>query len=233
MPQWSRFPARRLGPIRTSGCGEGPLNKTKKSSSEKLVSHDLIQPSGGKPEAFVFCERASGAIRFQVKASDDGSVPVEWAAGLLAMHCVVRGQNPGDYRVLVVPSEGLPDSVSERAAELLEASRTTLGSPAELTRRESEVLECVLQHKSNKEIGSQLHLSERTIKFHVSSLLAKFGVRDRVDLMCKAAVGLLPASAVPPNTLFGFPVNPRFLESDEQNAGSVNDAPDRKSLLAS
>lgn len=200
---------------------------------EKAVSGDSVQPASGKPEAFVFCERASGAIRFQVKASEDGSVPVEWAAGLLAMHCVVRGQNPGDYRVLVVPSEGLPDSVGERAAELLEASRTTLGSPAELTRREREVLECILQHKSNKEIGGRLHLSERTIKFHVSSLLAKFGAHDRVDLMYKAAVGLLPSSAAPPNTLFGFPVNPKFLESDEPNAGGADHAPDRKHVLAS
>jgi DNA-binding CsgD family transcriptional regulator len=167
-----------------------------------------------------------------VKATEDGNVPVEWAAGLLAMHCVVRGQQPCDYRVLVVPSEGLPDPVSARASELLEASRATLGSPAKVTRRESEVLECVLKHKSNKEIGNVLNLSERTIKFHISSLLAKFGARDRVDLMCKAAVGLLPSSAAPPDTLFGFPMRATMPETEEHESDEQA-GHNRKPLLAS
>lgn len=162
-----------------------------------------------RPEAFVFCERESGTMRFQVKALADGTVPVEWAAGLLAMHCVVRGQKPDDYTVLVVPGDGLPDSVSQRAQELLEASQTTIGDRAQVTPREREVLQCLLQHQSNKEIGAHLHLSERTVKFHVSALLAKFSARDRIDLMCKAATGLLPPSAAPSDTLFGFQVRRR------------------------
>jgi DNA-binding CsgD family transcriptional regulator len=213
--------------------GEGPLNKLKRSPQTKTDSDGSLRLTNAKPEAFVFCERASGAVRFQVKATEEGTVPVEWAAGLLAMHCVVRGQKPDDYRVLVVPSQGLPASVCERASELLEASRVTLGSPANVTRRESEVLECVLKHKSNKEIGNVLHLSERTIKFHISSLLAKFGARDRVDLMCKAAVGLLPASAAPPESLFGFPVRATLSEESEQPPTEERSVPNRKPLLAS
>lgn len=201
------------------------MTKTQPEGSLRLVT--------AKPEAFVFCERASGAVRFQVKATEDGTVPVEWAAGLLAMHCVVRGQKPDDYRVLVVPSQGLPASVCERASELLEASRATLGGPTNITRRENEVLDCVLKHKSNKEIGNELHLSERTIKFHISSLLAKFGARDRVDLMCKAAVGLLPAAASPADTLFGFPIRANHSEPQEQSPTDGRGAPNRKPLLAS
>jgi len=52
-----------------------------------------------------------------------------------------------------------------------------------LTRREREVLECLLQNLLNKEIAKRLHISERTAKFHVSNLLAKFGVQRRGDLM--------------------------------------------------
>jgi DNA-binding NarL/FixJ family response regulator len=52
-----------------------------------------------------------------------------------------------------------------------------------LTRREEEVLEGVLGGKANKEIASELNLSERTVKFHVSSLLAKFRVRRRQDIV--------------------------------------------------
>lgn len=55
--------------------------------------------------------------------------------------------------------------------------------PADLSRREREVLDPLLENLSNKEIASKLHISERTVKFHVSSLLSKFGVRRRSDLI--------------------------------------------------
>jgi DNA-binding NarL/FixJ family response regulator len=53
---------------------------------------------------------------------------------------------------------------------------------ATLSRRESEVLELLLENYSNKEIASRLHIAPRTAKFHVSNLLAKYGVRGRADL---------------------------------------------------
>jgi DNA-binding NarL/FixJ family response regulator len=55
--------------------------------------------------------------------------------------------------------------------------------PARLSRREKEVLEALLENLSNKEIASKLNMSERTAKFHVSNLLAKYGVRRRADLI--------------------------------------------------
>jgi DNA-binding NarL/FixJ family response regulator len=52
-----------------------------------------------------------------------------------------------------------------------------------LSRREQEVLQAVLENLSNKEIAAKLNISERTVKFHVSHLLEKFGVRRRADLI--------------------------------------------------
>lgn len=54
---------------------------------------------------------------------------------------------------------------------------------AELSRREQEVLAALLENLANKEVADRLHISERTVKFHVSNLLAKFGVRRRADLI--------------------------------------------------
>lgn len=51
-----------------------------------------------------------------------------------------------------------------------------------LTRREQQVLEGVAKGRANKEIGEQVHLSERTVKFHVSNLLKKFKVPTRYEL---------------------------------------------------
>jgi len=52
-----------------------------------------------------------------------------------------------------------------------------------LSRREQEVLDSLLENLSNKEIASRLNIAERTVKFHVSNLLSKFGVRRRADLI--------------------------------------------------
>ena len=45
------------------------------------------------------------------------------------------------------------------------------------------VLNGLLENLANKEVADRLHISERTVKFHVSNLLAKFGVRRRADLI--------------------------------------------------
>ncbi len=148
------------------------------------------------PEYFVFCDRGTGVARFLVRADGNGGIPEEEAASLLAMHCLVRGQTPGDYVVMVDAGEEILRSVALRASNLLERGRASI-SPVRLSRREQEVLAGVVRNLANKEIAAQLYLSERTVKFHVSSLLAKFGVRDRVSLMLEANNRLLPAGSNP------------------------------------
>jgi len=50
-----------------------------------------------------------------------------------------------------------------------------------LTTREREVLAELTQGRSNREIARALHVSEKTVKAHVSSVLAKLGVQDRTQ----------------------------------------------------
>jgi DNA-binding CsgD family transcriptional regulator len=75
--------------------------------------------------------------------------------------------------------------VAGKVEELLQAGRSA-GSPVKLTPRQEEVLSGVMRRLANKEIASSLNLSERTVKFHISSLLAKFCVRGRIDLVLEA-----------------------------------------------
>jgi len=55
--------------------------------------------------------------------------------------------------------------------------------PTNLSRREQEVFEGLIENLANKEIAAKLNISERTVKFHVSNVLAKFGLRRRADLI--------------------------------------------------
>lgn len=56
----------------------------------------------------------------------------------------------------------------------------------ELTTREQEVLELLAQGLSNKEIANRLTISERTVKFHVSAILAKLEADNRTEAVATA-----------------------------------------------
>jgi DNA-binding CsgD family transcriptional regulator len=123
------------------------------------------------------------------------------------MHCMVRGQCPSDYLIMVPAApENLCD-LSEKAQKLLEAGLSVKAS-VKLTRREEEVLDGIFRSLANKEIACELNISARTVKFHISSLLSKFKVRSRMELMREAsqqAMKPLPAVVGSPATMIrGF-----------------------------
>jgi DNA-binding NarL/FixJ family response regulator len=78
----------------------------------------------------------------------------------------------------------LSPSVTRRVIEELASShRHVPRSPDldRLTQRELEVLRLLAEGLSNAEIAGRLYLSEATVKTHTSNVLAKLGLRDRVQ----------------------------------------------------
>jgi DNA-binding NarL/FixJ family response regulator len=54
-------------------------------------------------------------------------------------------------------------------------------NPDMLTEREIEVLRLLAQGQANKEIARSLHIAEKTVKTHVSNILAKLGLQSRTQ----------------------------------------------------
>jgi DNA-binding NarL/FixJ family response regulator len=88
-------------------------------------------------------------------------------------------------------------AVTERLLRAGSALRVAADAPREaLTTREAEIVRLMAGGYSNREIAEALGTAEGTVKNHVSSILAKFGVRDRTRAVLRALeVGLLRVPA--------------------------------------
>jgi DNA-binding NarL/FixJ family response regulator len=75
-----------------------------------------------------------------------------------------------------------------------------------LTGREQDVFSCIAAGMSNSEIAASLFLSEGTVKIHVGRILAKLGLRDRVQAVVLAYESRLITPGIPPA---GEPGRPR------------------------
>jgi DNA-binding CsgD family transcriptional regulator len=171
-------------------------------TSRKLAHGPSSLPAGFKvqPKTFAFLDKRTGTRRFDVRANKDGSLPLDQAASLLAIQCIARHQSPHEFMVMVQAGVDVAEGLTGRAAKLIRAFAATKHAEAGLSRRQREVLDGITQNLTNKEIAARLNLSERTIKFHVSTLLDKFDVRTRVDLLLKtvaASSDVLRPTAVP------------------------------------
>lgn len=84
---------------------------------------------------------------------------------------------------LAVISPEVLDSLLPAPAEGAAPDGAPLGEP--LTARESEILSLLADGAGNKEIASRLRISEHTVKFHVSSILAKLCAATRTEAVSR------------------------------------------------
>ena len=77
------------------------------------------------------------------------------------------------------------------------ASHQVEQQPANLTRRELEILQLLVEGLSNREISSRLYLSEKTVKAHLAAVFRKLGVGNRTQAAMMALnLGLAPSPVV-------------------------------------
>jgi len=95
------------------------------------------------------------------------------------------------FKAIRVVSEGgslLQPVVASKLLQHMSQQATERETSADsLTEREMEVLKLLAQGKTNKEIAAALVISERTVKFHVGSILSKLGAGNRTEAVTIAA----------------------------------------------
>jgi FixJ family two-component response regulator len=135
-------------------------------------------------------------------AADRTDMPIIFITGYGDVPMTVRAMKAGAVEFLTKPfsDEVLLDAIGNA----LERSRTTLGEEAQLqalracyaslTPREREVLELVVAGRLNKQIGSELDISEITVKAHRGKMMRKMKARSLPELVNMAArLSLEPA----------------------------------------
>ena len=84
---------------------------------------------------------------------------------------------------LAVFSPEILEMLLPASTQLSGAGELPPGEP--LTERESNVLTLIAEGAGNKEIAARLHISEHTVKFHVSSILNKLGAATRTEAVTR------------------------------------------------
>ena len=113
-------------------------------------------------------------IREAIKAGASGYILKRAAEAELisAIHIIMRGDvyvDPSMVRTL------LDDSVKPAV--------TQPGSVEKLTPRETQVLKCIVEGYTNRQIGEELNISVRTVEGHRANVSAKLGLHSRVELV--------------------------------------------------
>jgi DNA-binding NarL/FixJ family response regulator len=150
--------------------GEDGLQATRRITASPELSSRVVILTTFERDDYVFEALQSGASGFLLK----NAPPEE------LVHAV---------RVVAAGDALLAPSVTRRIIEQFAARpvRPDLTAQLEtLTQREREVLVLLARGRSNAEVARELFVSEGTVKTHVSSVLAKLGLRDRVQAVVLA-----------------------------------------------
>jgi DNA-binding NarL/FixJ family response regulator len=147
-----------------------------------VVVMDLVMPGldGIHATQRIHDEHPEVRIVITSATTDDAAVVPAVRAGAIGF--VTRTASTDDLLATVrAAAQGQVTFTAATSALLVQELRAPVEQPERLTSRELEVVECVAQGLSNKEIAWQLRISEKTVKSHVSTILGKFGLESRTQ----------------------------------------------------
>ena len=170
--------------VRVVGEASSPTDSSELSEADVvLLANEVLLEEA----SFAVAEDGTQAL---VLISEEDNAVSRLRAMQLRGWGVVPPDAPPEELAAAVAAAGqglivLPKAVTERLLHEPAASAEELSES--LTAREREVLDLLGHGLSNKLIGRELHISEHTVKFHISSLYAKLGVNNRAEAVSRGA----------------------------------------------
>lgn len=175
-----------------AGDGEEAIAQYRKHNPDVTLI-DLRLPKLGGVEVIQRVRANAPQARFVVLTTYDGDEDIYRALKSGAKAYLLKGMTTEELiatiREVHAGRSHIPPAIAERLAERM--------GTEDLTPRESEVLEQIVSGKSNKEIATELAISEATVKTHINTLLSKLGVTDRTQ----AATAAIRRGIVPLESL--------------------------------
>lgn len=153
-----------------------------RASSPDVVLLDLVMPGGdGVGSIHGLIDAAPGArVLVLTSFADDAQIFAAMAAG--AAGYLLKDINPAAL------ADGIRDVHAGRpalhptvASRLMRRGDATTSARLGITAREHDVLRLMVEGLANKQIAQRLGIGEKTVKTHVSRVLAKLGVEDRTQ----------------------------------------------------
>ncbi|MBI3912241.1 MAG: response regulator transcription factor [Armatimonadetes bacterium] len=149
--------------VRMPGVGGIPATREIK---ERWPEVDVVLLTMYDEEEYIYEGLAAGASAYLVKDCSHSQL-------VQTLHSVHEG---GAY----LPPQALRKVIGQFRM-LREQQPSPSGVPEGLSKREMDVLACVVQGLSNKQIGRRLAIDETTVKTHLHRIFDKLGVRDRTQ----------------------------------------------------
>lgn len=140
---------------------------------------EICEAQAGTPVVIVSASESQADVRAALDAGASGYIPKSssvkimlsalnliFSGGIYVPPAAILGDGPGVGGHVVAAGGG--------------GAGGTAGAPA-LTQRQRDVLRCLREGKSNKQIAYELGLSEGTVKIHVTAVMRSLGVRNRTQ----------------------------------------------------
>jgi len=146
---------------------------------------EICEMQAGTPVVIVSASESQADVRAALDAGASGYIPKSSSVKIMlsALHLVFSG---GIY-VPPAAIQGESHAAPMGAAASGGGNASLPAGTPSLTQRQRDVLRCLREGKSNKQIAYELGLSEGTVKIHVTAVMRSLGVRNRTQAVIASA----------------------------------------------
>jgi DNA-binding NarL/FixJ family response regulator len=169
-----------------SDCGEAALDALAQQLPD-VVLMDLLMPGmGGVESTRLICQKFP-SVRVLVLSTDDHSDRVAQAMKYGASGYLMKNTPPEELAIAIrAVHKGYthlgPGLGQKVLSQIPDPVLVPSGVWQQLTSREQEVVGLISKGANNREIAQVLHISEKTVKNHITNILNRLDLRDRTQV---------------------------------------------------